>query len=251
MVALIELIRKGTIPRNQYMDLETLNWIKKNRPSFNLDDELDLSIKSGIEKSLSLIESFIPLVDWFLVLKKKDTIHGMRHIIRVIIHSFFLLDVNKEFSPKYLKNALVAASIHDLRRRTDLMDINHGKRAARWFKNNVKLVEDEYEIQFSDNDIEEIFYAIHFHNTPYETIVSTENYQKYKILTDILKTADAMDRYRLPSLRLWIKEKYLSYIPPDQIKQIAYKLVVSSETKFLEGLSNKESVLSTIKELFQ
>ncbi|MHA1804232.1 MAG: hypothetical protein ACTSU4_06805 [Promethearchaeota archaeon] len=241
----------GKLPRNQYMDAVTLNWIRENEPAFNAEPLLELNLKLKIEDHLHEIENYIPQIDWFLILKKKDTIHGLRHVIRVMINSFVLLTLKKKRFETCFKNALVASSIHDLRRRSDLMDINHGKRAARWFKNNITLIEKQYNISLSSHDIDEIYHAIIFHNIPYSKIEKEKYYLKYKILTDILKTADALDRYRLPSIRLWFKAKYISYLPPDYIKHFAFQLVIFSEAKFLEGLTNKDSVLMAVKELFQ
>ncbi len=249
MVSLIELIQKGKVPLHQFMDLETLNWIKKNKPSFNISAHLKFNLKSKIDNYLSEINNYIPELDWFLVSKKKDTIHGMRHILRVIFHSLLLVSLSEKKTPSLIKNALVASSLHDLRRKNDLMDLNHGKKAARWFKNNTSLIENQYKIQLSQKDIDEIYYAILFHNLPYKEVVESTFYEQYKTLIDILKTADALDRYRLPSLRLWIKDKLIPIITPDYLKCIAYQLVISSEIKYLNGLTNVYSVLEAIKEL--
>jgi hypothetical protein len=51
---------------------------------------------------------------------------------------------------------------------------------------------------------------------------------------DIVKTADALDRYRLPKLKWWINDSYLRCLPPDWIKRTAYDLVVASEYLCLE-----------------
>ena len=134
MVSLIELIQKGKVPLHQFMDLETLNWIKKNKPSFNISAHLKFNLKSKIDNYFSEINNYVPELDWFLVSKKKDSIHGMRHVIRVIFHSLHLSSLKEGKSSRLFTNSLVASSLHDLRRKNDLMDIYHGKRAARWFK---------------------------------------------------------------------------------------------------------------------
>jgi hypothetical protein len=251
MVSLIELIQKGKVPLHQFMDLETVNWIKKNKPSFNINNPPEYIFKKQIEYFLGEIKKYIPDPNWFLILEKKDSIHGMRHILRVIFHSLFLTILNKDLSTHSLKNTLVASSLHDLKRKNDLMDLFHGKRVARWFKKNISLIENHYEIHLSQRDIDEIYFAISFHDVPYKKIEENTNYNKNKILTDILKTADALDRYRLPSLRLWFKDKFISFIPPEYLKYVAFELVISSEINFLKGHSNENSVLMAIKEVFQ
>jgi hypothetical protein len=248
MVSLIKLIEKGKIPSNQFMDLETLNWLKKNKPVFKLENSFKFECKSSLDY-ISEIERYIPKLEWFLVSKKTDTIHGMRHILRTIFHSILLVSLSKNPSQRLCMKSLVASSLHDLRRRTDLMDLNHGKRAARWFKNNIKLIEDQFQIHFSQEDIDEIHSAIFYHNVPYEKIDENRDLEKNRLLIDILKTADALDRYRLPSLRLWFKDKYVSIVPSNDLKFTAYNLVIKSEAKFLDGLSNVNSVLRAIEEV--
>ncbi|MBA7715237.1 hypothetical protein ES703_124278 [subsurface metagenome] len=251
MVSLIELIEKGKLPLHQFMDLETVNWIKENRPSFNNVNSPEFNLKNKIDKYVLEIKKYIPSPTWFLVSKKKDSIHGMRHIIRVIFHSLHLSSLNEGKSSRLFTNSLVASSLHDLRRKNDLMDMYHGKRAARWFKKNTSLIENQYEIHLSQKDIKEIYYSISFHDLPYDQIVKSINYEKYKDLTDILKTADALDRYRLPSIRLWFKDKYVFFIPPDYLKCLAYQIVITSETNFLNGLTNVNSVLAAIEDFFK
>ena len=251
MVSLIELIRKGRLPLHQFMDLETVNWIKENKPSFNIGNSPRFNLKHLIDNNLSEIKKYIPDPTWFLVSKKKDSIHGMRHILRVIFHSLHLTLLNEGKSPRLLKNSLVASSLHDLRRKNDLMDLYHGTRAARWFKKNISLIENQFEIHLSQEDIKEIYYSMSFHDLPYENIVKNIKYEQNKDLTDILKTADALDRYRLPSIRLWFKDKYVSVIPSDYLKCMAFQLVISSETNFLNGLTNVNSVLNAIEDFFK
>ena len=251
MVSLIELIQKGKVPLHQFMDLDTINWIKKNKPSFNINNPPEYNFKDEIDHFLKEIKKYIPDPSWFLISEKMDSIHGMRHILRVIFHSLFLIIISKDISSHSLKNSLVASSLHDLKRKNDLMDLYHGKRVARWFKKNTSLIENHYEIHLSQRDIDEIYFGISFHDVAYKKIEKNTNYKKYKALTDILKTADALDRYRLPSLRLWFKDKFISFIPPEYLKNMAYELVISSEINFLKGLTNENSVLMAIKELFQ
>jgi hypothetical protein len=50
---------------------------------------------------------------------------------------------------------------------------------------------------------------------------------------------------------LWFKDKLVSFIPPDYLKWMAYELVITSETKYLKGLTNESSVLTAIEEFFK
>ena len=250
MVSLIKLIQTGKLPLNQFMDLETVNWIKDHKPTFNLTAP-PIDFEPHLEEYLMELKNYIPDPNWFLVSKKRDSIHGMRHILRVIFHSILLTLLTEARTSQFFKNCLVASSLHDLRRKNDLMDLYHGKRAARWFKKNIFLIEKQFEIHLSEEDIKAIYYSMSFHDLPYENIVKHKKYEKYKDLTDILKTADALDRYRLPSVRLWFKDKYVYVIPSDYLKCMAFQLVITSETKFLNGVTNVNSVLSAIEEFFK
>lgn len=250
MVSLIKLIQTGKLPLNQFMDLETVNWIKKHRPSFNICTP-PIDFEANLNEYLSELKKYIPDPNWFLVLKKKDSIHGMRHILRVVFHSIHLTLLHETQSSRFFKNCLVASSLHDLRRKNDLMDLYHGKRAARWFKKNISLIENQFEIHLSEEDIKAIYHSMSFHDLPNDSIIKHKKYEQYKSLTDILKTADALDRYRLPSVRLWFKDKYVSVIPSDFSKCMAFQLVVTSETKFLNGVTNINSVFHAIQDFFK
>ncbi len=253
MVSLFEIYnnRKGQFPKHHYMDLETINWIEENKPTFNINISTKRSIKPEIDKILLEIKKFTPLSNWFLNPEEENTIHGMRHILRVTFFSLVLVslkDYDKE-CPNIFQNVLVASALHDLRRRNDLVDLYHSKRTARWFKENISSVENHYEIHLSEGDIDEIYQAILLHNKPYKDIFDNPEYIKYKTLTDILKTADALDRYRLPNVSFWINDKHLSLIPTDNLKQIAFELLILSELNFLNGSSNVDSILIALNEL--
>jgi hypothetical protein len=251
MVSLIELIQRGEVPLNQFMDLETISWIKNNKPLFNVSNPLKSNLKPEVVNCHTEMRKYIPNPNWFLIMEKMDSIHGMRHILRVIFHSLFLTLLSNNKSSRLFKNSLVASSLHDLKRKHDLMDPFHGKRAARWFKKNTSLIENHYDIQLSQDDINEIYFAISFHDLPYKKIMESINYKKYKTLIDILKTADALDRYRLPSIRLWFQDKFVSFVPPDYLKWMAFELVITSETNYLNGLTNVNSVLTAVEEFFK
>jgi hypothetical protein len=62
------------------------------------------------------------------------------------------------------------------------------------------------------------------------------------ILSQFLRTADALDRYRLPKVKWWIDDAYLNKKPSDALKAFAFDLVVRSETDRLQGVSDKDSV---------
>jgi len=241
--------------KHHFMDLKTIHWIQENKPAFNIDPSLDLNLKLNIEQFLIPLSKYTPPPKWYFVSEERNTIHGMRHILRVAFFTQILLSLRSQEksqdSSNLLRNTLIASFLHDLRRRNDLPDINHSNRSAKWFTTHIPLIENQFEIQFSKGDIDEIYYAIYFHNKPYEDTrySKAKHFKKYKDSIDILKTADALDRYRLPNVTFWIRDKYLSLIPPENLKQIAFELLILSENNFLNGRSNIESLLIGLEEL--
>ena len=107
MVSLIELIKRREYPLHQYMDIETVNWIKENKPLFNISTPQNFNLKLKKDDFILELKKYIPDPNWFLVFKKKDSIHGMRHILRVIFHSIYLVWLNGNKSPRFFKNCLV------------------------------------------------------------------------------------------------------------------------------------------------
>ena len=105
MVSLIELIQTGKLPLNQFMDLETVNWIKDHRPSFKLSPP-PIDFEPNLDEYLMELKNYIPDPNWFLVSKKRDSIHGMRHILRVIFHSILLNLLSEAKNSRFFKNSL-------------------------------------------------------------------------------------------------------------------------------------------------
>jgi hypothetical protein len=241
--------------KHHFMDLESIHWIQKNKPNFDGRPSINLNLKVNIEKFLKVSSKYSPLPEWFFVSEEMDTIHGMRHILRVSFFTQILISSRNQESPQdhpnLSRNSLIASFLHDLRRRNDLPDINHSNRAADWFIRNTSLVENQFELRFSQEDVDEIYYTIYFHNKPYkdERFSRRASFQKHRTTIDILKTADALDRYRLPNVDFWIKDKYLALVPSENLKQLAFELLISSENNFIKGFSNIESVLMGLKHL--
>jgi len=244
-MSLIRIAKSGDpLPKVQHMDKETLDWIRLNKPKF----KTVLSDKIIHDDCYRISSSYIPRKVWFSDAKKTDTIHGMRHILRVTIHAINLA-LLCSLDDQQLKNVCIAANLHDIRRLNDKGDENHGLRTADWFKSNLVDIKKHYKISFSGKDAEAIYSAIFFHEVPYTDLERKENYKKHKKIVDILKSADALDRYRLPKLKWWIDCEYLKLCPSDLIKCFAYELVIKSEAYFLKGQESQQSVIQSVKEL--
>jgi hypothetical protein len=249
MVSLRERVDSGKLPRHWYMDLNTLNRIKRNKPNFNTSSIFKSNFVSRVDRLILELKNFIPDSNWFLVREEINTIHGIRHLLRVNFLSMLLITLDKTLPLDFLKMSAITSSLHDLRRRNDLLDVGHAKRGAKWFIKNVSMINKFYNIELTEEEIDTVYYSILFHDIPYKKIFDDPNYKKYKVFIDITKTADALDRYRLPKVDWWIKDHLVSFKPSDDFKHVAYQLVVSSETHFLNGLDGATSVFKALNNL--
>lgn len=230
------------------MDHETLQWIIATS-SFQ-EKTLLASTKRNMEYEswfydLSLDET------WFYERRIINSLHGSRHLFRV---GFFcgILALAKGQSLYDAKIACVAGLLHDIRRLNDKGDEGHAERSAKWLKANAQALFNTFKISYSTSARIKIFNAIYLHETPYANFDSKQCviYKQHMIIVDILKTADALDRYRLPKLKWWLKDEYLVDIPPMEMKEFALNLIVMSERRYLSSLNSKESVMNSLKELY-
>ncbi|KUK83101.1 MAG: hypothetical protein XD98_0434 [Microgenomates bacterium 39_6] len=239
-MSLIGLAKKGDLPTTQFMDWETVSWIEKNRPNFQAET-IAKNFLPTIKKNLN---RFAPPKAWFFKKERTDTIHGLRHTTRVIANISYLVQENKITNYCLITEALVAASLHDLRRKNDQKDQGHGQRSSCWFIQNNKIVTDYFKVKLTKENVKEIAKAIELHETPYQSM-NQENYRRNnKRIVDLLKSADALDRYRLPKLEWWINDQYLNLVPSNSSKLFAYTLVLKSEKNFLKTKKSLGSVLT-------
>lgn len=239
-MSLIKLAQQKKLPDYQYMDDKTLNWIAKNEPKFNLKNEYKININE-----VKKIKKYLPPKNWFPNLKNQETIHGIRHLLRVAIYANILKIENKGKIKK--QNLIISAMLHDIQRLNDKDDHSHGERSAKWFLNNSLDIEKQFKIILSNFDKQEIYHGIYYHDLPYKIILLENNYKRYKNIIDIIKTADALDRYSQPKLKWWVNNKYLNLKPSDNVKKFAYNLVLNSEKLYLAGFNNVKSVFEAIK----
>lgn len=233
---LYELAALNRLGDSQFMDKETIEWIASspiaNDPllSIYLDDE-----------DLLIVESLIPRNDYFLNKEVVDSIHGVRHILRVMVNTSLickLLDVDS-------RNYIVAASIHDLRRLNDRKDQGHGARAWEWFEEN-KLKLPEHSNLISDIDV--VKYSTIFHDTDYKDI-PLPILERFKHDIDILKAGDALDRFRQPDSRWWPNMDHITLKEAVKLFSLSKRLTVDSERLALGGVASTQSVVITAREL--
>ncbi|MBP9798227.1 hypothetical protein KBC70_03720 [Candidatus Woesebacteria bacterium] len=222
------------------MDRETLDWIASNKPE-------DLIIPPQISLSsedIELLSRYVPPKAWFLNPLTYDSIHGVRHILRVMINT--LTSSSKlELSEVLLKLALTIAMIHDIRRNDDKADPEHGIRAARWFEDNNSEVTKLTGVNYSAYQIGLVAKVTSLHDLDY---IEAENISEFEmVLLDLIKTADALDRYRQPKLKWWPNNSYFKTVPSASIKSFAYHTIVNSEQIYLDGSNSVDSVFNSLK----
>ena len=214
MANLWTLAREREQPDFQYMDQETLEQIKFNKPVFK-DSDTEFCFT---QKDLDLVLDSAPAEDWYLRKEIISSIHGVAHTIRVMVYAYIL--AKDEIDQSVLKALLLACAVHDTQRLNDKGDEQHEERALEYFKD-----------KFADNENYELICQI---------LEGTHEYEKY------LRTADALDRYRLPKVKWWIDDSYLETKPEESLKSFAFDLIVCSEQRMLQGTDHKSGVIGCL-----
>ena len=243
--SLIALAETNNLPKFQFMDETTHRWILQNNPEHSTDDKLP-----NVQAHVSwLCKQSIPR-EWFLEPCLIDSIHGLRHLYRTAYFCLLLIG-NMQHSDIYTKCATIAGLLHDIRRLEDKEDKFHAARTADWFRQHLTEITSHFNLTLTAENIASIETAIALHEIPYEEFTQQQisQYQEHTMLVDLLKTADALDRYRLPKLKWWINDRYLHLTPSHAVKQIAYNITALSEGNFLRMNNSQESVLCAIRHL--
>ena len=233
-MSLIQQAEQGNLPLLQNLDRETLQWIQDNE-SNELKNVDIVSVAKSID--IRKISKFTPLPSWFISQNKVNSLHGIRHLMRVTTYAWLL---SKEVDKIQKNNLLVAAVLHDIRRLNDKADEGHSARAAKWYQQKRNEIIGKFKIDTVNDEI--IIELIKSHELNSKDL-------KFRKLFDIIKTSDALDRYIQPKKKWWLDDKYLNLQPSLEIKAYAFRLVIKSEEKYLDGIDSKEAVLSSLKDL--
>ena len=250
MSCLLDLAATGQLPDHQFMDRRTLDWIESHEEVLFTGEAAYPDQMALTEPSIqAAIEQFTPPADWYLSPALTDSIHGVRHTLRVIALAC-LISTPEITNEPFTKQTSLAASLHDLRRLHDRHDLNHGLRAARWWLENEQSVSRTFHLAHPDTSA--VFHAIRLHDIPYEqfSIADRDEYANHRRLVDTLRLADALDRYRLPKAKWWIDDRKLALTASVPLKHLAFRLAIQSERRFLEGLESAEAVRSAVRCLF-
>lgn len=239
----IQLLSKSPKPKHQSLDAESLSWIASNKPT-NLLKNYKIN-----REVISIIEKNNPWnwcnANWFSSRFVKNGIHGFRHACRVAIYAASLAI---RFSKKNINNEIDASIflglLHDCRRENDNADYQHGMRTANWIKKNSKILPKNLR-----SLLPAICFSISMHNDPYENIFKKKEYKKFKFFTDILKTADALDRYRFPRSDWWPSLDFIILHPNVEDLSFAFDFTLKSEMFFLKSKNNHQALFKAWQQL--
>lgn len=183
-------------PKKQFMDIESIDWLEKHlNVKISIDD---------VKRIFKKMKKFpINALDFDKKFYQKNNcfgIHGIRHQFRVSLYIWIIIQYyNVNMVSNDVIQLLQASLYHDILRKNDNADLNHGKRSAIWIKK-----------KYSDINFE-IVNAVSNHNA---------NIKTNTIYDVLLKTADALDRYRFPKEKWWINSKYLLMNIDEEILEI-------------------------------
>lgn len=183
-----------------------VNYIMINN-EINIRIDLEGSHFSVVLESISnsnLYKTFTP---------KLGNQHKISHIQKVLLFSQIIAQ-NEELSQDEIKILLASAAFHDCGREKDRDNGEHGlasaKIAEQYFRKNIK---NPYKIKLDEIGIVQVVIEYHVVNEEalgqvnesrlkelcYKYNVKTEEYEKVKRISEILKDADALDRTRFIS----------------------------------------------------
>lgn len=232
---------QGSLPSFQYVDREMVSWIAVHRPEFAVEQIWDVP-----RVGLPVADVAVP-GGWLVAPAMVDSAHGVRHLMRAAVYAA-LLAVHCGLGRDACVAAAVAGAVHDCRRLHDLDDPGHGARAAAWLRQNSGMVVDHFGLGGGLFDVDLVATAVELHEVPYELFdeVQVQRYGAVRDVVDVVKTADALDRYRLPRLAWWPREEHLRLTPPTWLKALAYRLVLRSEASHVFGVPSDRSVAAAL-----
>jgi hypothetical protein len=242
--SLVAQATRKALPEYQYMDAATLAWIDSHRHEV---PEAAGIVERRTHPSLRTVLDAAPVPSsWHAELRIVDSIHGTRHLLRTAVLAAVLADLNG-LSAEDTETLIVAAAIHDCRRRHDKDDVGHGERGGTWLAQHAEEVFAHFGVEYRPERAQQLSIAVRLHELPYGAFdtVDTAEYATASRVTDLLKTADALDRYRLPKRKWWPDDQHLRVVPPPGLKRLAFELVVDSEAAYLRGVDSAVAVYTS------
>ncbi|MFK0221602.1 hypothetical protein ACIQWN_25845 [Streptomyces vinaceus] len=243
--SLVELAARKQLPHHQYTDPATVRWIAANRPV--LTDGPPPRLRATSQRLLS--RSTIPS-GWLAEERCLDSLHGIRHSMRTAALAALLAEA-AGLSEDDTATLVLAAAVHDCRRLHDKDDRGHGARAAIWLTDNADTVWSHFGLVATPSRIMAAATAVRLHDLPYDAFSEDDqaDHARAEAVCDLLKAADALDRYRLPKLRWWPDPAQVRSEAFSGLRTTAFELVVRSETAWLAGATSAEAVLAGLEQL--
>ena len=209
-------------PVHQYMDKESIDWLKNN-----------LDIKYNINKVKFILNPLgkfpIDKLDVDTLAYEKYNgfgIHGVRHQLRTALYTWIIIKYfDITLDENEILELLQSVLYHDILRENDNTDLEHGKKSSIWIAKKYPFIR------------KAIIKAIFNHDIDIE---------KISIYDKIVKTADALDRYRLPKAKWWIKEEYMLFDLDDNILEVC-KYITYMIEKNTCGLDSINGIVRNIR----
>ena len=244
--SLVDLAARKKLPAHQYMDALTVEWIASHSdelppaeaPSFRLP-----------RVAVDVLGAAPVPVPWHAEVKVIESIHGTRHLMRTTAFAAMLAVMHRLNSPD-TECLLAAAAVHDCRRVDDRSDPGHGERGADWLTENAAEVFGAFGLDHDREFVRRAAVAVRLHELAYDAFTERDTHDRAsaELVTDLLKTADALDRYRLPKRKWWPDERHLRVVPPAWLHRFAFELVVDSERTCLRGAKSADAVFGALDE---
>ncbi|GHJ28568.1 hypothetical protein TPA0910_30010 [Streptomyces hygroscopicus subsp. sporocinereus] len=242
--SLVELAACKQLPHHQFMDHATVRWIEANRPDF--PDGPAYALRAASQRLL--YRSAIP-VSWMVEPRLVDSLHGIRHAMRTAALAACLAETTR-LSEEDTATLIVAAAVHDCRRLHDKDDRGHGARAAVWLTENADAVWAHFHLTAAPRHVVAAATAVRLHDVPYAAFTADDrtDHAQAEGISDLLKAADALDRYRQPKLSWWPDSSLVRTAAFDALRATAFELVVASEAAHLAGLDSADSVFKALEQ---
>ncbi|MFH8474813.1 hypothetical protein [Streptomyces sp. NPDC018000] len=242
--SLIDLAARGQLPLHQHMDHATIAWISDNRPDLPPSSAPVLRAQS---KEL-LAHGGLP-TRWWADPRLYTSLHGVRHAMRTAALAAVLAEANG-LNDDDTATVILAAAVHDCQRHHDQDDRGHGARAALWLAANADTVWGRFGLIASPRRIVQAATAVRLHDVPYKAFTADDktDHARAERITDVVKAADALDRYRLPKLKWWPDAWYVREPALDELRGLAFDLVLVSERSYLAGSSGTAAVSYALAE---
>lgn len=151
----------------------------------------------------------------------KNNFHGLYHSQKVCFFAY-LIGIHEKLSKEDMQIVLDAAKYHDIGRESDYEEDLHGLKSAQKIDKiiNYENKNDMYYLKaiieshnHADNDDFRVFNNWVYQKESDELVTNVPaeplNYDRFKRLSNILKDADALDRFRFSNCSAVLEEKFL------------------------------------------